>query len=132
MTNRWLAILVAAGIFAAGATAGIAIDRLLLGGDQADHHRGRPRGPDELLERYRGRLDLDGAQTDAVRQVLDRRFREADAVMQRVDPEMEEIRRRANDEVRALLRPDQQKAFEEIVREQEERRADFRRRVGGK
>ncbi|HUS67386.1 MAG TPA: hypothetical protein VMZ28_22770 [Kofleriaceae bacterium] len=118
MRGRWLAILVAAGIFGAGAAAGVAADRLLSDSHAAHEpgHRRPPRGPDDLLERYRERLGLDAAQSAAVSEVLHARFAEADAV-----------REKANADIRALLRPDQLPRFEEIVREQEERRAERHR-----
>ncbi len=116
MKGRGLAVLVAAAIFGAGAAAGIAADRLLASGEHqhAPGHR-RP-GPDQLLERYRERLSLDDAQATAVGQILHARFAEADAV-----------RGKGNAEIRAVLRPDQLPRFEEIIREQEARRAERRR-----
>lgn len=117
MTGRWLAVLVAVAIFGAGAAAGIAADRLIAAGHgDAPEHRRPPRGPDELLERYRERLDLDQAQTATVSGILHARFAEADAV-----------RGKANADIRAVLRPDQLPRFDEIVREQEERRAERHR-----
>jgi hypothetical protein len=117
VTSRWPAVAVAAAIFMAGAAAGIAADRLITSGAAHDHgHRRPPRGPDDLLERYRARLGLDKAQARAVGDVLRARFAEADAV-----------REQANTEIKALLRPEQHGRFDEIVREQEQRRAERRR-----
>ena len=124
--GRWMALAIAAALLGTGLAAGVAVDRLLLGGDQ--ERRGRPRGPEDLLERYRERLDLDDEQARAVGEILRRRWGEAQEVARRFEPEMDAIRQRANDEVRALLRPEQQPAFDEIVRQQEERRAAIRRR----
>jgi hypothetical protein len=112
MSGRWLAVLVAIGMVGAGAAAGVAADRLVRAGDDhASEHRRPPRSPEELLERYRTRLDLDDGQARAVGQVLRARFAEADGV-----------REKANADIRALLRPEQLPRFEEIVREQEARR----------
>jgi hypothetical protein len=126
--GRLAAALIAAGIFATGAAAGVAFDRLVLSEACEPRHR-RPRAPGELLERYRKQLDLDGEQARAVGEILERRFREADAIMSRVDPDMEAIRQHSNDEIRAVLRPEQHARFAEIVRKQEERRAQMRKRV---
>ena len=111
MNSRFLAVLVAAGIFGAGAAAGIAADRLLADGhDHPPGHR-RPRGPDDLRDRYRERLGLDEAQARAVGEILRAGFAEADAV-----------REKNNAAIRALLRPDQQPRLDAFVREQEQRR----------
>ena len=116
MTSRWVAVLVAAGIFGAGAAAGVAADRLLSDPHAHEARHRRPRGPDDLVERYRERLGLDAEQTRAVGEILRARFAEADAV-----------RGKANADVRAVLRADQVERFEQIIREQEARRAGRRR-----
>jgi hypothetical protein len=127
--SRWLAFALALGVFVTGLAAGIAVDRLfLLDRDGGDQRRGRPRSAEELLERYRERLDLDDRQAALVGDILRRRFSEAGAVMTEFDPQMEAIRKLGNGEVRALLRPDQRPRFDEIVKEQEERRAAMRKR----
>ena len=129
-SGRGLALALAAGLFATGVAAGVAVDRLLLDTAEEAPRRGRPRSADEMLERYRVRLDLDEAQARAVGEVLRRRFQEAGEVLRRFEPDLDAIRRRANDDVRAVLRPEQHPRFDEIVREQEERRQTMRRRLG--
>jgi hypothetical protein len=126
--SRLTAVALALGVFASGVAAGIAVDRLLLDGGQERQRRRGPPTADDLVERYQERLELDPGQTEAVRVILRRRMSEADAVFDRVDPEMDAIRRRSNEEVRAVLRADQHAPFDQIIREQEERRAAIRER----
>ena len=99
MRSRALAAVLLLAVFLAGAVAGAA--GLALGGRAFGHEgrRGRP------LERLSRELDLDAAQRREVREIL-RRQRE------RMRPMFEETRQ----EIRAVLRPDQQARFDALPR----------------
>jgi hypothetical protein len=90
-----------------------------------------PPDADEILERYRERLGIDDAQATAIRPILVKRIRETSGVLERVDPELDAIRRAGDDEVRALLRPDQRPKLDAMRAEFEQRRAEVRRRLRG-
>jgi hypothetical protein len=60
-----------------------------------------------------------------------KRIRETSSVLERVDPELDTIRRAGDDEVRALLRPDQRPKLDALRAEFEQRRAEVRRRLRG-
>lgn len=114
-------------LLAVGAAAGVAADRLLLG------ERDRPRGPpppEVVLERMRRDLALTDAQAREVRGVLDERWRALGALFERIDPEAEAIRERADDRIRAVLEPSQRERFERQIAEQQRRRAEMRARLG--
>ena len=130
--RRALALALAAVLVAIGAAAGVAIDRLALGrGDCEAVDRRGPPDLDELLGRYRDRLGLDAGQAAAVRDILARRWREIGSVLERVDPELDAIRRQADDQVRSLLRPDQRPRLDQLRSEFDARRAAMRSRLRG-
>ncbi len=113
-------------LLAVGAAAGAALDRLALG-------YGRPPGPptpDEMMVRLGSDLDLTQAQARGVREILDARWNALGKLFQRIDPEAEAIRKDADDRIRALLDPAQRTRFDAQAAEQDERRAEMRRRLG--
>jgi hypothetical protein len=128
--NRLVAWALAAVLFAAGVAAGLAGGRLGLG---ARRHAGRAGPPTsaELVERMSRELELTPAQADAVRGILDERWRALAEVSARFEPEAEAIRRAADDRIRARLEPTQRERFERRVAEREQRRAEVRARVSG-
>jgi hypothetical protein len=133
--RRGAAIGLAALLLVIGAAGGVAFDRLVLGARPSGADDGRRRrGPpdaDQILERYRERIGIDDAQARAIRPVLVKRIAETSAVLERVDPELDAIRRAGDDEVRALLRPDQRPKLDQIRADFEKRRADMRKRLRG-
>ena len=133
--GRGAAIGLAALLLVIGAAGGVAFDRLVLGarptgGDDGRRRRGPP-DADQILDRYRERIGIDEAQAKAIRPVLLKRIRETSAVLERVDPELDAIRRAGDDEVRALLRPDQRPKLDQLRADFEKRRADMRKRLRG-
>jgi hypothetical protein len=126
--NRLVAWALAVVLFALGAVAGIAADRLLLGA----RPRGRPGPPSPaaVVERMTRELELTDAQARSVRGVLEERWDALDTLSARFEPEADAIRRAADDRVRAVLAPAQRERFEQRIAEREKRRAELRRRVG--
>lgn len=117
-----------------GAAGGVAFDRLVLGARSPGEAERRPHGPpdpEQILARYRERLALDGEQVKAIRPILVERMRQTSAILERVDPELDGVRRAGDAQVRALLRPEQQRKLDELRAEFEARRADVRRRLRG-
>ena len=124
-----LALGLAAVLLVTGAAAGIAIDRWLVrepgrGGERRWWERRRP---EALAGRYRHDLDLDEAQARAVAEILSRTWTETRKTFAPVEPQVDAIRRRGDDEIRALMRPEQRTRFEEMTSRQEQRRAAMRR-----
>jgi hypothetical protein len=84
----------------------------------------RPHRPDEkrIVHFLQQRLDLSGAQTQQVDQIIresDEKFRQ---VQQQVEPQFDAIRAESRDRIRKVLNPDQLAKFNELVRRMEERR----------
>ncbi len=132
--RRASAIGLAALLVLIGAAAGIAVDRLVLGARPAGEGQRRRHGPpdaDEILGRYRERLDLDAEQVKAVRPILVERLRATSGVFERIDPELDAIRRAGDDRVRALLRPAQLPKLDALRAEFDARRAEMRKRLKG-
>jgi hypothetical protein len=126
--NRLVAWALAVVLFALGAVAGIAADRLLLGA--RPHGRPGPPSPAAVVERMTRELELTDAQARSVRGILEERWDALETLSERFEPEAEAIRRAADDRVRAVLEPAQRERFEQRVAEREKRRAELRRRAG--
>lgn len=132
--RRGSAVGLAALLVLIGGAGGVAFDRLVLGASTSDSGAHRRRGPpdaEQILERYRERLELDADQVAAVRPILAKRIRETSAVFDRVDPELDAIRRAGDDEVRAHLRPEQRPRLDQLRADFESRRAEMRKRLKG-
>jgi hypothetical protein len=133
--RRAAAVGLAALLLLIGGAGGVAVDRLVLGarppGEAAPRRLHGPPDADQILARYRERLALDPEQVKAIRPILVERMRQTSAILERVDPELDRVRRAGDDQVRALLRPEQQRRFDELRAEFEARRAEVRRRLRG-
>lgn len=128
--RRALAWGLAAALFVSGAAAGAALDRWLGGGERGRSGQGRwweRRRPEALARKFKAELDLDEQQARAVEEILSRTWAGTRKALQPVEPQIDGIRRRGDDEIRALLRPDQRARFDEMVAEQERRRNAMRR-----
>jgi hypothetical protein len=127
--SRLAAWALAVALFAAGVAAGVAVDRLLVTGTPRPGRPGPPTSA-ELVARMTRDLELTGAQAGAIRAILDERWEALSTLSARFEPEAEEIRRAADDRIRATLDPGQRERFEQRVAERERRRAEVRARLG--
>jgi hypothetical protein len=122
------AVGVVAALLAIGFAAGFAVSRWLPGPPPPRDERSRE--PEAQAHRMAEELGLDSGQAAALVPILDRRWRASAAILSRVDPEMETVRAKANDEIRALLTtPAQRQRFEKSVAEHEARRDAMRKRL---
>lgn len=128
--GRVVAAALAVVLLALGAAAGVAADRLLLR-DRLRGGRHGPPSPAAMVERMRPDLDLTDAQASAVLAILEERRDALEALFGPVAPRAEAVRRASDDRIRALLEPAQREKFERRVAEQEQRRAEVRRRAAG-
>jgi Spy/CpxP family protein refolding chaperone len=71
-------------------------------------------------------LALTPAQSDSVRQILQRHRTEMREVFESVRPRMDSVRLRINDEIRTVLTPDQARAYEELLQRERDRVARWR------
>ena len=120
----WLMIVA---VFALGAIAGGAVDRLYLSRSGAlnpsPRHAGeRGRGRPFDSDKFKADLNLTDEQSQAIKKVFDESRKRDDfrQVMSQC-PGMKEMREKHNTEIRALLNPDQQKRFNEIIAEREKK-----------
>jgi Spy/CpxP family protein refolding chaperone len=117
----WLLIIA---VFALGTVAGGALDRLYLsrsGALNPPRHAGE-RGRGRGLEQLKTDLNLTDEQSQAIKKIFDESRKRDDfrQVMSQC-PGMKEMREKHNTEIRALLNPDQQKRFTEIIAEREKK-----------
>jgi len=75
-----------------------------------------------LVHRLSRDLDLDASQRERVEAIARRTHEEMREVRQQNRPRVEEILERGRREIRAALRPEQQRRFDEIVEERRHRR----------
>jgi|GEM_PF-1460141 len=75
-----------------------------------------------LLEKFGSKLDLTADQKVKVAAILDVKRQKIDRIRSEVRPRYEEVRLNAREEIRLLLNAEQQKKFEELEKERDERR----------
>lgn len=87
---------------------------------------GRPRNPSEYRQRYlndmKARLSLDGTQTSQLSAVLDQTRERFKAFNEKHKAELSEIHETQVRDIRAMLNPAQQTAYEEYRKEREHKR----------
>ena len=97
-----------------------------LGEGRHGHRHDGKRGPEGYIQRLTEALDLDAAQQDSVRAVLDRRKpaydslwasqRQAfDSIRARHQPRHDTLRAAVRSEIRAQLRPEQQQRYDDYL-----------------
>jgi hypothetical protein len=130
--KRALALGLAALLFVTGAAAGAALDRWVMrdgepsGARSRDNRWWQRRRPEALARKYQEELGLDRSQVEAVEEILRRTWTATRRTFAPVEPQVDAIRRRRDDEIRALLREEQRGRFDEMVAEQARRRAAMR------
>lgn len=114
----------AVGLLAAVAVAGFAAGfatSSFAGGRRANG-RERPSWSGRLTTELR----LTPAQSDSVRAILQRHRGEMRAVFESARPRMDSVRHRINEEIRAVLTPDQQRTYERLLQRERERAERWR------
>jgi Spy/CpxP family protein refolding chaperone len=116
----WLLIVA---VFALGSITGGALDRLYLSRTNALRQpRGGERGPGRMLEQMKTDLNLTEAQTQSIKQLFDDKNRrdEFRQVMGSCAG-IKEMRQKHDNQIRALLTPEQVKRFDELKVEREKK-----------
>lgn len=116
--NRWQVRVAAAIIFVLGFTAGI----LALNVYRGFLHRG---APGDRLEQLSRRLDLNADQKTKLQQIFSDTREQLRALRREQEPQVNDIRRQADDKLQQVLTPDQWQKFQKI-------RAEARDRRGGR
>jgi len=126
--KRGMALGLAALLFVSGMAAGVAVDRWVAGArEHGEDSRLSRHRPEVQARRYAERLGLDEAQERKVEEILRRTWTATRKAIEPIDPEVDAIRRRGDADIRALLRGDQLQRFDDMVTEQEQRRAAIRK-----
>lgn len=116
----WLSVLFA---FIVGIASGFIGAELMRRRGHPDFHR---RGPHQhqrlvgpLLERFAGELELSVEQEHAVREILDRGRDEIQAMRRELRPKMDRIHRSLEEDIAALLSPEQRSRYEDMLKRRE-------------
>ena len=121
--NKILALGLAAVVFLLGFVSGVGAGPFLMG-PPPDRH-----GPEAMLARYQRELDLTAEQSRKIAPIAEARWRETAELFESIDPQASAIHRRANDEIRAVLTPEQGERFDAMVERFRERRAGMRSKL---
>lgn len=101
-------------------------------GHRRHHRRGRHRGPEFMLRHLEQAVGMDEAQVEAAKAIMTRSHERVRGLLEGVRPKMHEIQAETHAELRALLRPEQQKKLDALKEAMERRgppwRWDKRRR----
>ena len=120
MKPRLIAAGLALAIFASGALSGVVIERYLLADDGvALEQTDRPRRGRQLA-RFRDRLDLSDEQSRAI-----------DAILTRSRSQAASARADSQQEIMAILTPEQAEKYQRMIKRREERRPGHPGRRGG-
>ena len=101
------------GAFVASRVCHRRIERIMRGGPQAR--------VSEVVRRLSRRLDLDQAQQGKLAAIVAEAHAGMEAIRARHEPEVKAVLDRADDKVRAILRPEQRERFERFVARRRER-----------
>ncbi|HCF57307.1 MAG TPA: hypothetical protein DFS52_04830 [Myxococcales bacterium] len=124
--NRIVAVGLAVVVFLLGFVSGVGVGPLLMGPPRDGPNR---HGPEKMLARYQRELGLSAEQSAKVGPIVEARFWAMAELFETIDPKAEEIQRKADQELRGLLNPEQQKRFDEMTERFRERRAQKRQRL---
>ena len=124
--GSWRARLTVLGVFALGVALGALVMDLYqqsVRGRSSWEPPSRRESAREWHLRYLTKeLGLTPEQTEQVRRILDETRQEFLQLRNEMRPRFEEIRRRSRERLRAVLTPEQQAKFEELMRREEQRR----------
>ena len=128
--NRFTAVALIAILLGAGVAIGVGVDRVWLrSGSTRPADRRSPAPPFEMrVAQFRERLGLSDQQVAKIEAILDTASDEADAIHDRFEPEMKQVRERSRTALRAVLTPEQAAEYDRMSREWEQR---FERRRRG-
>ncbi|GBC77072.1 hypothetical protein HRbin08_00541 [bacterium HR08] len=128
--GSWRARLTVLGVFALGVALGALAMEFYQQGVRGRSPTGPPRGEsarERHLQYLIKELGLTPEQTEQVRRILDETRQEFLQLRNEMRPRFEDIRRRSRERLRAVLTPEQQAKFDELMRRMDEERERHRR-----
>jgi uncharacterized membrane protein YeaQ/YmgE (transglycosylase-associated protein family) len=121
--KKWKAIISVILVFLLGALAGALVTREIYQHRIAGIIRGEPGAVGELIvRRLNHKLDLDKAQLEKLRVIVNETGEEIRNVRKQFRPQIDEVLERSQNRVRAILRPDQLEKYNKIIAERKKRR----------
>ena len=119
-------------VFASGIVLGVFVDRLYSASTVTATKQKNPEDVrKKMVADWQARLNLNEEQVTQLNMIFDEtrsRFHEA---RQKLDPEMQAIRKDQQDMIRAMLKPEQRSEYEKILQEREQKRDKSNRRGPG-
>ena len=120
--RKWKVIVSVLIVFLLGALAGALGTHKICQQKIENIMKDEPRTRSEfIVQRLNHKLHLDSSQLDQLRIIIKETHTEIKNVRKQIRPQMEEILARAQDRVRATLRPDQLENYEKIVAERKKK-----------
>lgn len=120
--KKWKAIIGVILVFILGAAAGSIVSHVVCQRRIESIVSGGPHAVRQImLERLNRELKLDEDQRVRLKAIFNETHEEIKAERSKIQPQIDEILNRAEDRVRAILRPDQRERFEKFVLERKER-----------
>jgi hypothetical protein len=121
--STWKAVILLLAAFVLGAAVGGAVTSRV---SHRNPWEGKPRDRMEGYLRLLGEnLDLNSAQRDSVRAILDRHRGDMDAIWQEVAPRYETMRSQIRSEIRTQLTPEQQRKYADLTARLDQERREM-------
>jgi hypothetical protein len=120
-------------VFASGIVLGVFGDRLYTA-SAVNAKQGGPKNPEEfrkkMVAEWQTRLSLSDDQVLKLNIILDDTRSQFHEARQKMDPEMQAIRRSQQNRIREMLKPEQREEYEKMLVEREKREKENRGRRG--
>ncbi len=109
-------------VLASGAAIGVVVERTWLGAGRATKLTDKER-VERLLAKFKKDLTLDAAQEAQMREVMSKGRAAVNAIVARVDPEVQSTRQKTREEITKLLTPAQAERYREMVKRYQAKKA---------
>ncbi|MGC2062416.1 MAG: hypothetical protein WA610_05510 [Thermodesulfovibrionales bacterium] len=121
--RQWKTIISVLLVFGLGALSGTLVTHTIYRQKMENIIRDEPKAMRELMvQRLNSRLHLDPAQLEQVRVIARETHAEMRPVRRQIRPQIEEVLSRSQVKIRAILRPDQQEKYDQILSDRRKRR----------
>jgi septal ring factor EnvC (AmiA/AmiB activator) len=124
MTNRLKlkAVFITSIVFALGALVGASWGTIVVSRKIAFAEVPEDKSRPGMIERFQSRLKLSPEQTQRLQAILDETHREFGRLHEAVKPQFEEIRQRMRSRIRQMLKEEQKREYETMIRERQGRK----------
>jgi len=120
--KQWKTIISVILVFGLGALSGALVTHNIYRQKMENIIRDEPKAMRELMiQRLNSKLQLDDAQREQIRAIARETHAEMKPVRKKIKPEIEEVLSRSQAKIRGILRPEQQKKYDQILLERRKR-----------